>query len=170
MPWLARSPRPIVVNVLRRFAEAEWTARDIELAAHQHLTARQFTMPATAPAAPAGYLRWLLSAADVDRPPAQIRDVEQARHQQVLAIRRQRERQAAAEHGQAAQLARTSTWGMAEYRAARAKLAADIQARQHERRVRERDAEASERTAKVTAAVGAPRIAATMCALDRGAR
>lgn len=148
MPWLVHAPRPLVVSILRRFASAGWTARDIEAATAQRLADRDYTMPAS-PFAPAAYLRWLLSSADVDQPPAQLRDAD------LLETVRRRQARHAAEHEAAA--ARRAKAAAARHCAPRREVAAIVHAgtrRNPHRKAKDRAVEATERALGVAHARG----------------
>lgn len=150
MPWLYRTPRPIVVATLRRFAAARWTARDIEKAVQNRLRERGLSVPAQGPDTPAAYLRWLLSSSDPGRPPARARDAE------VMSAAAERRAHRAIERHQDQAAARvTVTEWAGRHPLMRAQLAAAGRAaaeRAAARRAADRAREAAERAAAAQAA------------------
>lgn len=158
MPWLYRSPRPMLAAALSGLASCEWTARDVETAVHARLAAAGVSSPSFGPARPVAYLRWLLADVDPDQPPAQARDARSLAAAGARSERTVAERAAAAVRFEQARAARGG-------RAHRHALAAapDARARAAARRAADRAHDDAARAASAAAA-RAPR--APLPALD----
>lgn len=92
MFWLTSVPLPVLAAVLRQHVSAGWTVKDIQTAADETLTRRNWTVP-NRPKRPAAYLRALLADHDLGAPPAQTRAAAKLAEQQQRAVARARTRQ-----------------------------------------------------------------------------
>jgi len=151
MPWLHRSPFPMLVQALRRYATAGWTVRDINAEAEARMQAANVSPPPGGPERPVAYLGWLLRNAELATPPAQLRDADTIAAA-AGRIARQIDGRAQAERAVAS--ARPAL-ADADYRAGREAARRDAQARAARRRAGERVRDDAERAAAAAAARGA---------------